>query len=124
MSTKSVVITEVVRRRADVKEDRLLFQSGVNVLVGDPNTGKTKWMETIDFLLGDSITPEQRETDDIYMKYDSAHMTAHIGGDKYEIARRWKEKGVLTKVGSAPESDRTGISSCFPESHKFGSGCG
>jgi len=34
---------------------------------------------------------------------------------------------LLTKVrktGSAPESDKIGISSCFPESHKFGSGCG
>jgi hypothetical protein len=29
-----------------------------------------------------------------------------------------------TKRGSAPESDKIGISSCFPESHKFGSGCG
>ena len=30
----------------------------------------------------------------------------------------------VSKSGSAPESDKTGISSCFPESHKFGSGCG
>jgi hypothetical protein len=98
MSTKSIVITDIVRRGADVKEDRLQFRSGVNVLVGDPNTGKTKWMETIDFLLGDSITAEQRETDDIYMKFDSANLTAHIGGDKFEIERKWKEKGALTKV--------------------------
>src|SRR5580704_11116705 len=98
MSAKSIVIAEVVRRGADVKEDRLQFRSGVNVLVGDPNTGKTKWMETIDFLLGDSITAEQRETDDIYMKFDSANLTAHIGGDKFEIERKWKEKGALTKV--------------------------
>src|ERR1700733_1141404 len=98
MATKSVVITEVVRRGADVKEDRLQFHSGVNVLVGDPNTRKTKWMETIDFLLGDSITAEQRETDDIYMKLDSPHLTAHVGGEKYEIERKWKERGALTKV--------------------------
>jgi len=33
--------------------------------------------------------------------------------------------GVVSHIwGSAPESDKIGISSCFPESHKFGSGCG
>jgi hypothetical protein len=98
MSAKSIVISEVVRRGAGVKEDRLQFRSGVNVLVGDPNVGKTKWMETIDFLLGDSIAAEQRETDDIYMKFDSANMTFSIGGDKCQVERKWKEKGALTKV--------------------------
>src|ERR1700733_15184038 len=98
MATKSVVITEVVRRGADVKEDRLQFHSGVNVLVGDPNTGKSKWMETIDFLLGDSITAEQRETDDIFVKFDYARLTVNIGGEQYQVERKWKEKGSLGKV--------------------------
>jgi hypothetical protein len=98
MSAKSIVVTEVVRRGADVKEDLLQFRSGVNVLVGDPNTGKTKWMETIDFLLGDGVTAEQRETDDIFAKFDSAQMTVHIGGEKYDVERKWKQKGALTKV--------------------------
>lgn len=98
MPSKTILITEIVRLSADAKEERLQFHPGVNVLVGDPNTGKTKWMETIDFLLGDIISAEQRETDDIFAKFDSAQISMVIGGEKYQIERKWKEKGTFTKV--------------------------
>ena len=98
MPPKTLVIGEVVREGTDVKEERLQFRPGMNVLVGAPNTGKTKWMETIDFLLGDSLSAEQRETDDIFVKFDSARMIALIGGQEFKIERKWKEKGALTKV--------------------------
>ena len=65
----------------------------MNVLVGPPNTGKTKWMETIDFLLGDDPSPEHRDTDDIFLKFDVARMRAVIAGEEFGIERRWKEKG-------------------------------
>ena len=94
---KTITITDAVRH-SGTEEDRIEFKPGVNTLVGLPNTGKSKWMETIDFLLGDAITAEQRETDDIFVKFDSARLTATIGGDNYEVERKWKEKGSLGKV--------------------------
>ncbi len=98
MSTGTIAIRETVRQGSDAEEERLTFQPGVNLLVGAPNTGKSKWMETIDFLLGDSISAEQRETDDVFVKFNSAQMSAVIGGQEFQVERRWKEKGAHNKV--------------------------
>ena len=98
MPSESLAILEVDREGTGGKKEHLQFHTGMNVLVGAPNTGKTKWMETIDFLLGDNVAAEQRETDDIFMKFDSARMVAVIGGQQFRIERKWKEKGALTKV--------------------------
>lgn len=97
MREKTIVIADATRQ-AGAEEDGIEFKPGVNILIGAPNTGKSKWMETIDFLLGDSITAEQRENDDIFVKFDSAQLTANIGGEKYQVQRKWKEKGSLGKV--------------------------
>ncbi len=53
MSTKGFQITRATRRRRNGGGESLTFKPGVNVIVGEPNTGKTRWLETIDFLLGD-----------------------------------------------------------------------
>lgn len=98
MSAKTIVINTIVRQGSAAKQEHLDFLPGVNVLVGDPNTGKTKWLETIDFLLGDNISAEQRESDDIFTKFDSARMDAIIGDETFNIERKWKEKGAVGKV--------------------------
>jgi len=98
MATKSMAILEIEREGATAQKERIEFRLGMNVLVGSPNTGKTKWMETIDFLLGDDLTPEQRDTDDIFVKFDSAKMKAVVGDQNVSVERRWREKGSITKV--------------------------
>jgi len=106
MPPKSIAILEVEREGGDSSRENIDFRLGMNVLVGLPNTGKTKWMETIDFLLGDDPSPEHRETDDIFLKFDVARMRAVIAGEEFGIERRWKEKGAVTKVflGNRPLS--------------------
>ena len=47
MTDRTLLIQAVSRRTANETES-LQFQPGMNVLVGEPNTGKTKWLETID----------------------------------------------------------------------------
>ncbi len=53
MPPKSIAILEVERDGGGPSKESIEFRLGMNVLVGPPNTGKTKWMETIDFLLGE-----------------------------------------------------------------------
>jgi hypothetical protein len=53
MTTAFLSISRLERRFATGNVEELSFEPGVNVLVGRPNTGKTKWLQTLDFLLGD-----------------------------------------------------------------------
>ena len=53
MSRPYLSISRLERRLSIGNTEELTFVPGVNVLVGRPNTGKTKWLQTLDFLLGD-----------------------------------------------------------------------
>ena len=118
------LVIESVRRtpeHGDVEE--LLFSPGVNLLVGPPNTGKSKWIRFIDFLLGDGNTPESTLGPELADKYRSASITVRIhdrpvpqaepvdpAGNRIAaegpaatdltllLERRWKEPGMKGKV--------------------------
>jgi hypothetical protein len=63
MSQPYLSIASLERRLATGNVEFLTFEPGVNVLVGRPNTGKTKWLQTFDFLLGDTgekVAPARR----------------------------------------------------------------
>jgi DNA-binding NarL/FixJ family response regulator len=56
---------------------------------------------------------------------DTVFGDARNTADALKLIREQEwDVAILSLSGSAPEFDKTGISSCFPESHKFGSGCG
>ena len=44
-------VVELVRTPEHGPEDRLSFAAGVNVIVGMPNTGKSKWLQMLNYLL-------------------------------------------------------------------------
>jgi hypothetical protein len=75
---------------------------GVNLIVGRPNTGKTKWIETLDFLLGDTgdnpYVDRENTEEVISEKYSGAAANISIGEENLIIERRWKESGVKGKV--------------------------
>jgi hypothetical protein len=79
MGLEKLSLKSLSRRRAGVSEDTLQLSPGVNVLVGEGNTGKTKWLESIDYILGDDVSPEKRDDDDIFKLYDSISATLTIG---------------------------------------------
>jgi hypothetical protein len=110
MSTKKLSITSVTRKRLDGDIEELAFSSGVNVLVGEGNTGKTKWFETIDYLMGDEVSAEERKDPDnvLFSLFEKASAVLDIGGEKLNIERRWKEIGSLGKVyvNGVPEDTR------------------
>jgi len=97
MNDRTVLLQEVSRRTSDDTET-LLLQPGVNVLVGDPNTGKTKWLQTIDYLLGDDPDAEQKRDDDLFIKYISASADMIVSGNQLRVERRWTEPGATNKV--------------------------
>ena len=54
MSGPYLSVSRLERRLSGGDVESLTFEPGVNLLVGRPNTGKTKWLQTLDFLLGDT----------------------------------------------------------------------
>lgn len=93
-------ISRLERRLSTGGIEELTFRPGVNLLVGSPNTGKTKWLQTLDFLLGDTgDNPfEGAEETGLAEKYVSAAALLMIGNDEVRIERRWRELGSKTKV--------------------------
>ncbi|WP_421566744.1 hypothetical protein [Ochrobactrum sp. EDr1-4] len=100
MSGIFLSITSIDRRLATGNVETLEFRTGVNVFVGPPNTGKTKWLQTLDFLLGDTgANPyEAADSEGLAEKYDAAGAWLQIGDDAFRIERRWNEPGAKGKV--------------------------
>ena len=94
----TLIINEVSRQTVEGNTEALMLTTGVNILVGEPNTGKTKWLETIDYLLGDTgVDPYSVGDDDLENKYQSAALSFTIGEQSYYLERRWREKGNKNK---------------------------
>ncbi len=100
MGGKRLFISSVTRRREDGSEESIHFEPGITVLVGEGNTGKTKWLQTIDYLLGDEVTLEGRQDPDnaLFHLFVSASAVIRIGDQELNVERRWKEPGTLGKV--------------------------
>lgn len=93
-------IVRLERRLSTGNTEELLFREGVNVLVGRPNTGKTKWLQTLDYLLGDTGENPYSGAEETGLseKYDAAAARLLIGETEVRIERRWQERGAKGKV--------------------------
>ena len=100
MNRPHLSIGPLKRRLSTGQTEVISFKPGVNLLVGRPNTGKTKWLQTLDFLLGDpGKNPfEGAEEEGLAEKYDVAGAELNIGEERISIERRWREPGAKTKV--------------------------
>lgn len=100
MSHPFLSISRLDRQFANGESEHLDFASGVNLLVGPPNTGKTKWFQTLDFLLGDDgQNPfEGAEETGLDKKFDAAGADIIIGEESFRIDRRWRQAGAKAKV--------------------------
>jgi hypothetical protein len=76
----------------------LVLKKGVNLLVGEKNTGKTVWLRMLDYLMGDDSQPQEAFGNDVAAKYDSISATLEIAAEQIILERRWKESGARTKV--------------------------
>jgi predicted nucleic acid-binding Zn-ribbon protein len=100
MSNPFLSISRLDRQLANGETEHLDFEPGVNLLVGPPNTGKTKWLQTLDFLLGDDgQNPfDCAEETGLDKKYDAAGANIVIGEESFRIDRRWRKAGAKGKV--------------------------
>jgi hypothetical protein len=94
----SLWIREVIRFPENGPEDRLSFELGVNVLVGVPNTGKSKWLRMIDYLFADDNKPAEVFEEEITEKYHSLRATIVVAGEDWTIERNWKDTSLITKI--------------------------
>jgi len=92
------LLLHAVTRSVGEDNEELTFEPGVNLIVGERNSGKSKWLETIDQLLGDDIGAKERTTDDVLLKYDSAALSFSIGEERFAVERHWKQPGLFSKV--------------------------
>lgn len=100
MSWPFLSISRIDRKLANGEIEYLDFKPGVNLLVGPPNAGKTKWFQTLDFLLGDDgQNPfEGADENGLDKKYDAAGANITIGEESFRVDRRWRQAGAKTKV--------------------------
>lgn len=96
----SLYIKELNRITFDGEVETLGLTKGVNLIYGDPNTGKTFWLQLLDFLLGDRGTPEDAFSNDetLLEKYTAVNAVIEINNSAHFIERNWNDKGKKTKI--------------------------
>src|SRR6266478_6645700 len=100
MIPPTIRVLRIERRKTVGHPEELLFDQGVVVLVGRPNTGKTRWLQTLDFLLGDNgANPFESDIDEhLAVKYGGASAIMRVSEDTLQVERKWDELGAKSKV--------------------------
>ncbi|HAL72732.1 MAG TPA: hypothetical protein DCP71_13280, partial [Verrucomicrobiales bacterium] len=107
MSAQNLRIIELRREPSTESNDTLVFEGGVNVVTGEKDAGKTVWLKMLDYLMADDAVPEDAFGAAVAAKYDSLHARFGIGNQEIKVERRWKEKGLKTKIFLNGESLNT-----------------
>ena len=94
----TLVVNELIRSPEIGPEDRLVLSSGVNVLVGPPNTGKTKWLQMLDFVFGNDDSALDVFGEDVATKYTSILARMTVAGEPWVVERRWDEGTPKSRV--------------------------
>jgi len=98
VSANTIIIRKLSRSPATTACDALNLKPGVNLIVGQKDSGKTKWLSMLDYLMGETDKPEDVFGEDLSAKYDSVTAEIEIAGERITLERRWKEEGGKTKV--------------------------
>lgn len=91
-------VREMVRFPELGPEDRIVLTPGVNVLVGVPNTGKSRWLRMLDYVLGEDKKPEEAFGEDVASRYESVRAVVMVAGAEWTIERHWKDEKQATKI--------------------------
>lgn len=98
MGANSLVIKKLMRFPKTFDEDEVSFLPGVNVLVGEKDTGKSVWLKMLDFVFGKDKTASESLGSKLSEKYDSISAFINIDDNDILIERRWKERGFSNKI--------------------------
>lgn len=92
------IIHKIWRESTDNEPEELLLGNGVNVLVGDPNTGKTKWTQLVDYILADPDPAEKSLGHTVSKKYFRGGLELTVGEAQISLMRDWQALGSKSKV--------------------------
>jgi rubrerythrin len=81
-----------------VDEDDVSLLPGVNVLVGEKDTGKSVWLKMLDYMLGSDKSAAKAFDSTLSEKYDSISAIVNINEKDILLERKWKEKGLSNKI--------------------------
>ena len=98
MTARTLCIKTAARFPSQDDGDVLALAEGVNLIVGEMNTGKTRWLQMIDFALGDSGSAGEAFSVALAEKYKRITLTVSIGSNEFKIERRWNEAGATKKI--------------------------
>ena len=94
-----LTVRKISRLLRNGRSEELIFETGVNVILGKPNTGKTKWLQTLDYLFGDDKNPLSIPDDpQLTNKYQEASAQIAIGAEPITLTRRWTQPGMIGKI--------------------------
>jgi predicted nucleic acid-binding Zn-ribbon protein len=91
-------VRQILRTPEQGPEDRLELMQGVNLLVGVPNTGKSRWLRMLDYVLGDDKKPEEAFGEDVARKYTGLQARVMVAGNEWTIERQWGDEKHITKL--------------------------
>lgn len=95
---KRLMVCSLVRTPEVGPEDRIDLKEGVNVVVGPPNSGKTKWFQMLDYVLGNDGVANEVFGEDLAEKYEAVTARLIVASEELEVQRRWKEAGAKGKI--------------------------
>lgn len=86
-------IHSLARAQRDGTDETLSFVTGVNVIVGQQNSGKSTWLKMLDFLLFDTDSAKARFDSAIVSKYRSVSADMTVGDRRLLLTRQWDDEG-------------------------------
>ena len=86
-------IHSLTRARRDGTNETLPFEEGVNVIVGQQNSGKSTWLKMLDFLFFDDESAKMRFDPAIVTKYRSISADVTVGERRLVLTRQWDDDG-------------------------------
>ena len=94
-------LESVYRVKQDGRKEGLHFSSGINILIGRSNSGKTTWLDTVDYVLGKRRPPaiydKQTGTDPLPL-YPEAGIHVYAGRQRHEIRRIYNDETETTHI--------------------------
>jgi hypothetical protein len=97
-AARTFVVNQLVRSPEQGPEDRLTFNTGINVLVGMPNTGKSKWLQMLNYLLVSEDAPADAFGEVVATKYRAITGNLLVAGEALEVERRWESNTPKNRI--------------------------
>lgn len=96
--TPRLIIKTVERTATSGEKEQLSLRRGINLLIGPSNSGKTRWLQMLDFLFGKEREARVFLGDEIAAKYTSIAAVISIGGKDHKLERQWRDPRVSEYV--------------------------